>query len=65
MSNGECWKITGIQLKFLSLIKLIKKLDATLSPESLENVSNFAYEKKYICFHIFHIIQRILYNTSI
>ena len=61
MSNGECWKITGIQLKFLSLIKLIKKLDATLRPESLENASNFAYEKKFtffIYFREFYIISR-------
>ena len=50
MSNGECLKITGIQLKFLSLIKLIKKLDGTLSPESLENASNFAYEIIFISF---------------
>ena len=32
----ECWKITGIYLKFVYLVKVLSNRQATLSPENLE-----------------------------
>ena len=54
--TDECWKVTGIQLKFICLVKQLSSCQATLSPENLKNTSNFegsgltlvAYKKMYI-----------------
>ena len=55
--NDEWWKITGTQLTFVYLVKLLSNHWATLSPENYENISNFkdwgltlvVYKRKVYC----------------
>ena len=40
-ANNECWKITGIHLKFVYLVKPLIYRQTNLSPENLEDTNNF------------------------